>query len=105
MNCNDFYKPYCNYQFRHLSLRTYEKRKWCIKTYFLPSCKSKEFGQVSPNDINIIYDQMENSGFAHNTIYGVRAALLSFFKLAEEYHYSNPELNPVKSARLIRPYM
>ena len=101
MTNNELFKIYMNYQFEHAAPNTYYGRVNILKNHFMI-----DYGEFSPpditaSDINQIYDEMEENGYANNTIYGLYAALQSFFKMAAEY--GEIITNPVKTARTIRP--
>lgn len=101
MTNNEFFEIYSAYQHRHMAYGTYYGRTSLLKNNFLPA-----YGELTPSDvtyldINRIYDDMENRGLSVNTIFGVYAALLSYFKMAVEY--SEVDNNPVSFAKPIRP--
>lgn len=75
-------------------------RCYIIKKYLLESYGAASPSNISPSDINGVYDEMESRNLANNTIYGTRAALMSFFKMASEHGECYD--NPVADARIVR---
>lgn len=91
------YEPY---QKAFMTPRTSYERSNKIKLYLLQYYGEDSPSNVSSHAINAVYDEMKSRGLANNTIYGTRAALMSFFKMASEYGECCS--NPVADARLIR---
>ena len=101
MTPNDLFDSYCNYQHAHMAFFTYYCRKCLLQRHFLPEYGNTPWSDLSPCDVDSIYDHMEASGYAINTTYAFYAALNSFVNFAISSGFSGP--NPVEQARRIRP--
>ena len=67
----------------------------------LPLIGYQEIESVTSDDINLIYDSMEDKRLKQNTIFGMRSALGSFFNYALEKNLIAE--SPVRNARVITP--
>lgn len=84
-----------------MAFETYYARTNLIKNHLL-----KDYGEMNLTDItnitiNQIYDSMAINGLSVNTIFGVYAALSSFFGMAVEH--GEVKTNPISHANKIRP--
>ena len=95
---DSIYKPY---QKEHYSSGTYFSRTSLLKNHFLPTYGGLTPADISYLDINHVYDDLEDLGFAENTIFGLYASLLSYFKLAISVGEAGD--NPTNYSRPIRP--
>lgn len=98
-----FFEIYRKYQEENMAFGTSYSRTNLIKNHFLEEYGEKELSDITYITINCVYDSMADSGFSDNTIFGIYAALMSFFKMAAEY--GEVESNPVCFAKSVRPEM
>ena len=102
MSVNEFYttiyQPHLDNNISHKTVRT---RTNILNRYLIESYGSSEINDITKSDINNIYDQAEQNGLKRNTIFGIYAALSSFFRLAMKRNLTTS--NPVAEARRIRP--
>lgn len=104
MTCREFFEQiYIPYQLAHYNPNTYTGRIGAIRRYFLPDYGQKELDEILSPQINHVYDSMKEQHLKDNTIYGTMAALRSFFKLAREQGFCDPEHDPVSKARIVDP--
>ena len=100
MTTNSFFSIYENYQKQHMAYRTWYPRTNLIQNHALPIIGDLQIFEVTSAHIDQIYTSMEESGLKQNTIFGMAAALRSFFKLAMERGYISE--TPMANARTIR---
>ena len=62
-----------------------------IQNYALPIIGEMHFEQPSASNIISIYKSMEDQGLKSNTIYGMQAALSSYFKYARQRGYTGSD--------------
>lgn len=101
MTNNEFFEIYKQHILRHPVPGTTLPRLSLIRCHLLPLLGDEDIGSTSPADINQLYDNMQQSGYAHNTIFGAYAAVHIYFKLAYELGYI--ATNPAPLARVITP--
>lgn len=102
-NSQFYYSIYRNDQAGKVSKNTYASRTSLLWHHLLEAYGSRSVQSMTGEDIDAIYDSLESRGFAHNTIYGVYAALSSFYQLAVEKGVIAQ--NPVRDARTIKPLL
>ena len=101
MTNNEFYtNHYKPYQENNMTKGTCSTRCNIIENRLLSTHGTETPDNISNSDIERIYATMESEGLRPNTIFGVYAALYSFFRMAVELGAA--EENPVKLARTIR---
>ena len=96
MTNNELFRTYSAYQYEHMSYKTYYARTNLLKNHFLPRFGALDVTAVSRQDISNVYDALKAWGLADNTVFGVYAALFSFFSMAVEMNLI--EENPASRA-------
>lgn len=99
MKCGDLFNSYSADQREKMAYRTWYPRTNLIKNHALPVIGDMELGNVSGSDIEEIYNAMREKGRKQNTIYGMYAALRSFFTYAVEINAITE--NPMDSVKPI----
>lgn len=102
MTAKNFFPFYDQYQRENMAVKTRGRRCGCVQKYLLPHYGSEELGDITPADINRIYDEMEMIFLAQNTVYGCRESLINFFQIAEDRGHIESGSNPARRARIIR---
>ena len=94
MIIKDMYQEYEDYQKQSKTSGTAGVRCGLIKKYAFPVIGELEFERACSSHIAKIYRCMEEQGLRQNTLYGMQAALRSYFKFALDrgYTVSNPML-------------
>ena len=94
-NCNEILNDYMDNEYAIHKKGTTMTRCSSIRTSFLP-----KFGELYPNlittkNINDLYLDMKENGYAQNTIYGFYCAIRSFFRFIVKHGYgdNNPTLD------------
>lgn len=95
------FEAYAQNQKEHMAHATYASRSSLIRRWTLPRLSEKEIREVSAQDIDSVYDDMEEAGLAQNTLFGAYAALKSFFRFAVDNNYLFA--NPFDEARCYAP--
>lgn len=93
---NNFYD---NYQKTNMSRSTYVARTSLLWHHLLDGYSGRELRSMRPRDIDDIYDAMEVAGLAQNSVFGMYAALSSFYGLAQQRGLIDE--NPVRGARTV----
>lgn len=102
MTNNDYFEVYkCN-QLNTMALNTSYTRCNLLSNHFLPFFGSCQISEMNANHIIFLYDKAEHCGLSENSILGLYAALLSYFK--DAINYSLISENPVSSAPARKPY-
>ena len=100
MTIAELYEEYYEYQKATYTYGTWYPRVNLIKNHALPYIGDKDVDKATSDDIDNIYDKMEDRGLMQNTIFGMQAALMSLFSYA--IYTGNASVNPVKKARTIQ---
>lgn len=103
MTNNDFYQIFKEYIYSRYTKKCGSGLISHVHAYLLPYCGDREVSDITPDDINAIYDIMFEKGLAQNTVHGARSCFRTYFKLAIEKGLATE--NPVRKARSVKPKM
>ena len=76
MTIAELYEEYYEYQKATYTYGTWYPRVNLIKNHALPYIGDKDVDKATSDDIDNIYDKMEDRGLMQNTIFGMQAALI-----------------------------
>ena len=102
MKTNEFYESfYQPYQISNMSRSTYKVRELFITNYLLKPYGEMAINDITADTINGIYEEAERNGLKPNSIFGIYAALSTFFHLAMQNNLI--AINPIIKAKRIYP--
>ena len=101
MTNKEFYEIFREYTSRNYCKGTSNPWNSQIKCHFLVLFGSKDISETDHHDINDVYSEMENEGYAGNTISGAYSAIHAYFRIAHLLGYVKE--NPAPLSKVIHP--